>query len=129
MADPVEPAPPILALAWSYSSELWADDFVEWLVAEWGELSYFARDLAFQASLRVRKGQPLPPKLQTWFNAYVIAGGIIPARQPRRRAKDKIAFAAAQKFLGMIKAEAIREIAAKRGADPRAVEQNVYRRS
>ena len=86
-----------------------------------------ARSLAWQVVVRVRRGLPVPPKLQAWFNHFAVNGNHVPKRPPDQKVYARTTVAFLHETCGMSKAEAIRRVADATGRTPKAVETDLYR--
>ena len=114
-------------LAGMWRDEPWPDWFVEGLIELAKEPGGMSATLAYQVTVRVRKGYPVPPKLQEWYNHYTANGGRVPKVSPHRKERDRIEVESFQALFGLSRAEAIRHVAVTTSRDPKSVESNLYR--
>ena len=110
-----------------WQNEPWPDWFAEGLLQLAKDPDEMSATLAYQVAIRVRKGHPIPPKLQDWFNQYTVDGGRVPTAPPHRTERDRIEVASFQALFGMNQAEAIRCVARITSRDAKSVESNLYR--
>ena len=113
-------------------AEWWRDEpmpdwFVEGLIELTKDPGEMSATLAYQVAIRVRKGHPIPLKLQDWYNHYTANGGRVPKVSPHRKKRDRIEVASYQALFGVSRAEAIRHVARTTSRDPKSVESNLYR--
>ena len=114
-----------------WRDECWPDEFVEAMtspVRDYEPEPNTKSFLAYQVAIRVRRGLPVPPILQEWFNRYVvIERGNVPQRLPSRLVQDRGLVAALQELFGITKAKAINNVARVTKRETKSVETNLYR--
>ena len=113
-------------------AEWWRDEplpdwFVEGLLKLAKDPDGMGATLAYQVAIRVRRGRPIPPALQDWYNHYTVSGGRVPTAPPDRKERDRIEVASFRKLFGMSQAEAIRHVARITHREAKSVESNLYR--
>ena len=114
-------------LAEQWRDEPWPDWFVEGMLSLAKDPDAASKDFTYQVALRVRKGQPIPPALQDWYNRWTVDGGRVATAPPNRKERDRIEVVSFQALFGMNRAEAIRRVARITRREAKSVESNLYR--